>query len=281
MNKSEELKDIKIEIRPIPNKKDIREYSEMLEHVSAKHILAPYLEGGSNNFATGLKKEDIEYLKKAGCPYDLNPLYEEEKPSFWLSEIVKVQLLPSPIFLFPYRSVLDYIKWKYLLVSNYIYTSEEEIATGTKPEATHYIYDAKETVKLKAKEIEDKNSLIMQISKLSLERKRTFVLLLLNENTENFNEDELVCRFDDILANKDLKAQLIELLNADDATVSLKAIVKIALNKQVLKRTREGIFWFETKIGFREDNAIEFLSKPENQDILLGIKEKIINYSKI
>jgi hypothetical protein len=43
--------------------------------------------------------------------------------------------------LYPGKNQIDFVKYKFLLVNNYIYKSEDEMRTGSKPEATHYIYD--------------------------------------------------------------------------------------------------------------------------------------------
>ena len=87
------LNDFRIEIRPIEDRKGVREYSKELEMVASKHVIAPYLQGGSNMFATGLNDDDLEYLAEQKCPYDLNPIYQEGKPSFWLSQMIKIEKL--------------------------------------------------------------------------------------------------------------------------------------------------------------------------------------------
>ena len=42
-----------------------------------------------------------------------------------------------------------------------------------------------------------------------------------------------------------------------------------------LRKTKKGIFYFETNLGFSEEDVKEFLIKDENQEILLNIKSKI------
>jgi len=269
-------KELKIEIRPIPNRNNIKQFSENLEYFSQSNTISAFVNPVSLKYETGLTEEDKKYLKDEGFPYDISDNYTKGVPHpFWESSMVKVELKNSPSFLFPGKSLLDYVKYKYLLVNNYIYKSEEEMKSGIKPQATHYIYNETEATSLKASELEVRNSLIRKVGELSLKRKRDIVLILMNENTDNKNEDYLTVRLDTIINNKELSEQLAELLKEEIEGVSLSAEIKSAIQKNVLKKTKKGIFYFETNLGFSEEDVKEFLIHPENQEILLNIKSKI------
>lgn len=266
---------LKIEIRPIPNRNGIREFSENLEYFSQAHIIAPFVNPVSRKYETGLSKEDKEYLKKNNFPYDISEEYTlGVAHPFWESPAVKVELINSPIFLYPGQNLMDFVKYKYLLKNNYIYQSEEEMREGGKPEATHFIYNEKEAISLKANKLEKKNNLITKISKLSLKRKRDIILILLNEDTSNKNEDYLTVRFDDILSNAAQTLELEELLELKVEETALKAEIKSAIQKNILKRTKQGIFFFETNLGFSEEEVKTNLEKTENQELYLNIKSK-------
>jgi len=269
-------KDLKIEIRPIPGRHDIKKFSDNLEYFSQSTVIAPFVNPVSLRYETGLSKEDIKYLKEQGCPYDLDNVYQKGVAhKFWESPIVKVELKNTPIFLFPGRSMVDFIKWKYLLVNNYIYKSEAEMKSGTKPQATHYIYDESEETSIKAAELEKRNNLIRKVSELSLKRKRDIVLIIENESTENKNEDYLTVKLDQMLKDKEKTKRLETLLNEKVKDVALAAEIKLAIQKNVLQRTKQGIFYFETNLGFSEEDVKEFLSEKDNQEIYLNIKSKI------
>lgn len=267
---------LRIEIRPIPNRDGIKGFSENLEYFSQAHIIAPFVNPVTLKYETGLTEEDIEHLKKEGFPYDISDNYTKGVPHpFWESSMVKVELKNSPIFLFPGKNTLDFVKYKYLLVNSYIYKSESEMLEGSKPEATHYIYNESEEISIKANALEKKNALIGKVSKLSLKRKKDIILILLNENTDNKDDDYLTVKFDDILQNKEQTELLSELLSRDVEDVAVAAEIKTAIQKNVLRRTREGIFYFETNLGFSEADVKEHLLKPENQELYLNIKSKI------
>ena len=269
-------KELKIEIRPIPNRNSIKQFSENLEYFSQSHIIAPFVNPVSLKYETGLTEEDKKYLKEESFPYDITENYTKGVAhQFWESSMVKVELKNSPAFLFPGKSLLDFVKYKYLLVNNYIYKSEEEMKSGTKPQATHYIYDESEFTDMRAGELEKRNSLIRQVSDLSLKRKRDIILILLNESTDNKNENYLTIKFETIMNDKDLSLQLFELLSQEVEGVTLQAEIVSAIQKNVLRRTKKGIFYFETNLGFSEEDVKEFLINPDNQEILLNIKSKI------
>lgn len=268
-------KDLKIEIRPIPERNGIREYSDKLEYFSQAHTIPCLVDPVSLRYATGLSKEDVEFLKEEKFPYNIDDRYVRGVAhEFWESTMLKVALKPTPMFLYPGKNLMDFVKYKYLLVSQYIYNSEAEMLSGTKSEATHYIYDESEATTLKATVIEKRNNLINKVSKLSLKRKRDMILLIYNENTENKDEDYLTVRFEDIYADKDKSKDLEELLKKSASDLSLSALIKTAIQKNVLRRTKQGIFFFESNLGFAEENVKEFLSVDANQEILLNITEK-------
>lgn len=269
-------KDLKIEIRPIPNRDGIKQFSDNLEYFSQAHTLSPFVDPVTLKYATGLDEEDVEYLKKRNFPYNINDDYVRGVPhEFWESQLVKVALKNNPIFLFPGKNIMDFIKWKYLLVNSYIYNSEAEMETGSKPEATHYIYDESEETGSKASKLEARNELIRQIGKLSLKRKRDIVLILLDENTDNKDEDYLTVKFDEIVNNKEQASNLKVLLDKDVSEVTMEAEIKSAIQKNVLKRTKKGIFYFETNLGYSEAEVQEFLGKDENQELYLTITSKL------
>jgi len=189
--------------------------------------------------------------------------------------MAKVELRNSPFFLYPGKNLLDFVKYKYLLVSNYIYKSEEELKIGSKTQATHYIFNEGEETVLKASVIETRNNLIRKVGELSLNRKKELVQILLNETTDNKNEDYLTVRLDAIIEDKDLSKELKVLLENSTQDITLVAEIKSAILKGVLKKTKKGIFFFDSNLGFQEEDVKEFLILPENQEIYLNIKSKI------
>jgi len=269
-------KDLKIEIRPIPNRNDIKKFSDNLEYFSQAHIIAPFVNPVSLTYDTGLSKEDIDYLNERNFPYDIdNNWTKGVAHPFWESTLVKTELLATPSFLFPGKSLIDFVKWRYLSVNNYIYSSEQEMLSGSKPEATHYIYNESIEIEIEATKLQKKNQLIRKIGELSLDRKRNIILILENEDSSTKDDNYLTVKFDKILTDKAKVSSLTELLEKDSEEISLIADIKSALYKNVLRKTNKGIFYLETNLGFSEQDVKEFLLDDENQEVYLTIKSKI------
>lgn len=267
---------LKIEIRPIPNKDNIRDYSQNLEYFSQAHSISAFVDPKTLKYSTGLSEEDLEYLKENNFPYDISDAWVRGKAhEFWESPMTEVELTNKPMFLYPGRNTMDFIKYKFLLVNRLIYASETQMQNGGKPEATHYIYDESISNENKATKIEMKNNIIGKIKKLSLKRKRDIILILLDESTENKNENYLTVKFDDILSDSKMTLELKELLDQKDEEVSISAEIKEAIKKNVLTRKKSGIYFFETNLGFSEEDVKTSLLDPENQELYINIKQKI------
>lgn len=266
---------LKIEIRPIPNRQNIQKLSDKLEFYSKSHIVAPFVDPTTRRYKTGLSEKDIEFLKEKKFPYDIDDIYVQGTPhKFWESPLIKVELRNNPMFLYPGKSLLDFVKYKFLLVSNFVYTSEAEMKTGSKPQATHYIYNEDVEMNIQASKIAKRNLLLNKIAECSLDKKRNLILILNNENTDNKTEDYLNVKLEEII-NSNRRHELEKLLTEDDSNVNIMSLIKNAVRKQVLKKTRKGYFYFDANLGLTEEDVIAFLSNPENQEILFTIKDKI------
>lgn len=267
---------LKIEIRQIPNKKNVREFSKELEYFSQTHTVCPSVDPVTMRYKTGLSEDDIKYLNERGFPYNIDDRYYHGVPhEFWENRLIKVELRNTPIFLYPGRNLIDFIKWKYLLQSKYVYISESEIKEATKPEATHFIYNEEEEVSVKASKIAKKNELIKAVSSLSLDRKRQVVLLINNEDTSTKNESYLDVKLQEFIDSKELSKDLELILSQSKEKLDVRSTIKSAIKKNVLRKTKKGYMYFDTSIGLTEDDVVKFLEDPENQEVFLTIKSKI------
>lgn len=272
---------LKIEIRPVPGSNGIKEFSENLEYFSQPKTIPPLVNPVTRKYATGLTEKDKEYLEKQGFPYN----YKDERyiagqpHEFWESSLVKTELPNSPTFLYPGKSLIDFIKWRYLSVNAYVYASESELQGGSKPEATHYIFNAEEENELKASKLEQRDKLISRVSKMSAQRKRQLILIILDEFIDNKNSNYITVKMDEIVSDDsktdNKREQLIELLEKDKEDLALLADIKEAVQKGVLRKTKKGIFYFENNLGLFEDDVVKFLKDSENNEILINIKSKI------
>ena len=269
-------KDLRIEIRPVPNRNNIKNFSSNLEYFSKSTIISAFVNPVTLKYETGLTEEDVQYLKDNGFPYDIsNHWTKNVAHPFWESDVAKTELKSTPTFLHPGKNLVDFVKYKYLLKNKYIYSSEEEMMTGSKPEATHFIFNEEVATEVKAIEIEENNTILGKLSKLSNEKKKSILLIILNEDMTNKADSYLTVKFDEIMQLKELKQHLLELLSEDPKEVAMLATVKMAMFKAVLRKTKQGIFFFDNNLGYSEKDVAKFLGDAENQEILLTIKSKI------
>lgn len=269
-------KDLKIEIRPIPNRGEIRAFSKTLEFFAQPHTIGAFVDPSTLRYATGLTEKDKEYLEEIKCPYNYKDTYIHNEPhEFWDSQLAKISLESTPQFLYPYRTALDFLKWKYLTVSAYIYNSEEEMLQGLKPQATHYIYNESEELELKASKLQRIEDLRNKVSKLSMARKRNVLAVLENENLSSKPDSYVTVKLSEIIDQEERMSELENLLNEDNSYISLLADIKMAIFKDVLTKKKEGIFFFESNLGYSEEDVAEFLGDKKNQELLLSIKSKL------
>lgn len=266
-------KNLKIEIRPIPNRNKIREFSKELENFSERHTLIPYV-NYQRKYMTGLNNDDIVYLKSLGVKFDLSDDYITDTPHpLWDSQQIKVDLTSSPTFLYPYKNPLDYIKWKFILVSDYVYASEKEMQEGGKPLATHYIYNEEVEAEVKSKGIVERNKLFSIFDGLSDTQKRNLLLMVFDESFENKTTETLIERFEEALKYKIDKVKMY----IEDDTESLvnKACIRKAIRLNIIKKASKGYYYFDVQLGVSEEDVYKNLTSEENSEILLQIKSKI------
>lgn len=266
----------KIEIRPIENRGNVKAFSKNISYFAPPHTIAPLVDPKTRRYATGLSEEDVEYLKKEGFPYDISDSYMQGRPhEFWESSLIKVDLKSTPMFLYPGKSLIDFCKYKFLKVSRYVYSSEEELKRGTKPQATHYIYDESVEISLKANKLELLNKVTSKLSQISLDRKKDIILILEDEDARNKGDDYFTVKFHEMLKDPQKVKDLNEILDRKVADVGLEAEIKRAIGANVLRRTKKGIFFFETNLGHSIAEVKDHLGKPENQELYLQILEKL------
>lgn len=267
------LYNLKIEIRPIPGRDKIREFSENLEYFSQTHTVIPYINRQTRQYETGLTQKDIEYLQSVGFNEDLSMgrrIGGEPHP-LWDSPDVKVDLLNSPIFLYPYRYPLDYIKWKFLLQSEFVYGSESEMESGTKPQATHYIYDESEEVLAKATQLERQNRLRKYFLDLTVSQKRKVLYLTTGEYMENKTEDYMLVKLEEVLKGSSKLALLESFSNMSSESIDTRVYVSRAILTGVIAKKTNGLYFHTVNLGFKEAQAVEFFESPENQDMLIAL----------
>ena len=262
---------IQVEVRPIESKK-WHNKSGQESFTRAKKIQA-LVDPSTMKYATGLTEADKKELVKKGVNYDLTDNYNSETPHpFWDSTMAIVKLENNTMF-YDMANALDFIKIRVMKASKFVANSMAEYDLGMWPEATHVIYDEAEQAQVTASKVETKNTAIIEASKLSLDRKIELILVLGGKNMKNQSADFVAVELDKVL-NAD-PAEFLRNLKMDKKQVASHALVLEALQKSVLRREGQRIFYMDSPLGIDEIEVAEYLAKEENQDIKLLILSKI------
>lgn len=264
---------VKVEVRPIEHKKWHNKTGQ--ESFTRPKKIQALVDGNTMRYATGLSAEDIKDLTKRGVKYDLSDHYNSDAPHpFWDSNMAVIKLENNTMF-FDTDNAIDFIKIRIMKASKYVANSMAEYEQGVWPEATHVIYDEAEQAQVLASKVEQKNTAIIEASKLSLERKVQLILVLGGKNMKNQSADFVAVELDKII-QKDA-GEFLRYLNLDKKQLASHALVLEALQKSVLRREGQRIYHMDSPLGIDEIEVAEYLSKEENQDIKMMILSKINN----
>ena len=264
---------VKVEVRPIESKRWHNKTGQ--ESFTRPKKIQALVDGSTMKYATGLSEQDKKDLVKRGVSYDLTDNYNSDNPHpFWDSNMAIIKLENNTMF-FDSDNALDFIRVRVMKASKYVANSIAEYDLGMWPEATHVIFDEAEQASVMASKVEQKNTAIIEASKLSLDRKVQLILVLGGKNMKNQSADFVAVELDKIIT-KDA-GEFLRYLNMDKKQTASHALVLEALQKSVLRKEGQRIFHMDSPLGIDEIEVAEYLSKEENQDIKLLILSKINN----
>jgi hypothetical protein len=262
---------VKVEVRPIEHKKWHNKTGP--ESFTRPKKIQALVDPHTMKYATGLSEADIEELRKRGVNYDLTNNYNSEAPHpFWDSNMAVIKLENNTMF-FDMDNPVEFIKVRVMKASKYVANSLAEYDAGAWPEATHVIFDEAEQAQVLASKVEQKNTAIIEASKLSLERKIQLILVLGGKNMKNQSADFIAVELDKII-QKD-PAEFLRYLKLDKKQLASHALVLEALQKSVLRKEGQRIYHMDSPLGIDEIEVAEYLAKDENQDIKLVILGKV------
>lgn len=268
---------IRIQVRPI----DIKRWHGKTgqESFTRPKIIQALVDPNTMCYQTGLTKENAikygEILK-----LDLSDNFSLDTPHpFWDSKAGEIRLENRTQF-FDMGNTLDIIKVSVLKASKYVANSIKEYEEGLFPDATHVIFDEAEEVDIKAAHVEVKKKAIIETEKLSKVRKLEIVMILtadkdylkmknLKGKSDNFVEVEL-----DALINKNPE-EVLRVLKLGKEYTSIYALALEALQKNILSKDGHKIMYYESVLAQDLDGLIDYLSMPENQELMLRIQAAV------
>jgi hypothetical protein len=262
-----------VEVRPIQSTKWHGKKGQ--ESFTRPKKLQALANAETMQYATGLTEEDREKLKNKPYEFkqDLSPQFNPELPHpFWDSPMATIKLENNTQF-FNTELPLDYIKIKIMKASKYVANSMREYEEGLYPEAHHVIHDEMEEAELSASKIALENQAVIEVSKLSKDKKIELILILGGKNLKGQSDN-----FVTVAMAKKVKEdpeEVLRYIKMDSKDVATHAIVLEALQKSVLKKEGHRILYHDALLGNDIHDVIDYLNKDENQDLRLRIMKAI------
>lgn len=260
-----------VEIRPIETKKWHGKQKE--ENFTRPKRVGALVDGQRMVYCTGLTEEEekkySDILKE-----DLGKQFNHKHAHpFWDSQQATLVLENSTTFLYIDRP-LDYIKYKIAKASKFIANSIKEYQEGMYPEATHVLFDEKQEADSKAAKVVAKNKVIKLADELSLDRKIQILLILTGKNLKKQSNNFVLVEMDKLIeAQPDEVLRYIQM--EDKAAVAAYALVLECIQKGILKKEKQKIFFHEIHLGDDPMTVAEYLSKDENQELKLRLMRAV------
>ena len=232
----------------------------------------------TGRYATGLNYKDIdpktgmteaEYYSKL-VKRNLSDDFDRNKPhEFWNSNESCVTLKSGTTILKVDKDPFDYIRWKICKASKFVANSLKEYEEGLFPEATHYIVDEFGDLEIKAQKAHIKANAVIAVNKLSLDKKKELLTILKRKSYRLQTQDYIdVTIFDEIEKNAD---EILRIIAMDKEDKVNYALIIECLYKNILRKKGHHIMYFESILGTDELSVIEYLKKPDSQDLKIRL----------
>lgn len=264
-----------VEIRPLEFKKWHGKTGE--ENFTQTKKFGALVDANAFKYVTGLTEKEIGILKENGFKHDLTNDFDPENPhEFWDSIIPRIELKNSTSFLEVdiNKHPIDYIKYKIIKSSRYVANSMREYEEGLYPEATHVIINEAEEADFAASKIEMKNMAVELSNKLSPERKVQIVLLMSGKSLKNQSANYVTVQLAKLIES-DPEGFIKYAEYENKELLANRALVIDCLDKQVLIKRGHKIYYHDSHLGDDDVTVAEYLSKPENQELLLRLTEQL------
>lgn len=262
-----------IQVKPVDAKKWHGKTGN--ESFTRPKIIQAFVDAETTMYKTGLTEEEE---KKYGelLKVDLSKQFSLDTPHpFWDSKTAEIRLENRTQF-FNDNNPLDFVKIKVMKASKFVANSIREWEEGLYPEATHVIFDESEEVDAKAALTEIKNNAIIATSKISKDAKIDLIMVLSADddylkmkNLKGKSDSYITVEMEKIIDKK--AEQVLKYLKMDREYISLYALSLEALQKHVLTKEGHKIKYHESVIAQDIESLIDYLGKPENQELKLRI----------
>lgn len=259
-----------VEVRPVERTKWHGKKGK--ESFAQPKVIEALYDTEAGRYATGLTAEEAkEYGEKIGA--DLNPfLSPTESHPFYGSKAGGVKLENNTMF-FDIEKPHDYIRVKLMKASKFVANSVAELQANKWPDATHVIYDEQEEVDMKASKVEKIEEATILASKMTDDDKIAMVQILSNKSIKGRTGNFIRVEINELVNAK--PDEFIKLASRGKEEVHLRSSVLSLIQKGVLTKEGESIFYMGEMIGIDYERAVEWFKNPHNTKMKMAILEKM------
>ena len=217
--------------------------------------------------------EVIEYSKLVGV--DLTPIYNASIPHpYWDTTVARLKLEDKTTILNPDSNIHDKLKSLWIPNCKYIAPSLEKSENGEYPHALFYVYNKTKEDEVKATKIAMRNKAVLELSKTASPKKIDIIMVLLGENTKSSTMEYLDMKLDECI-EKHGAEKVLSVLHMDGKQLSLKVMILEGLQRNVIRREGSSIYYMDIQMGFDVEDAVSYLSNPDNQKLYAVLMERI------
>lgn len=165
---------------------------------------------------------------------------------------------------------MDFITYKVLMESPRVAESDKNEDRIKKPKAEYAVYDEAEKTKRENVKVTLKKK-AWKIFNTASKKEQRDLLKLMGVNSHNASDEIVENKLAEIVENDPIK--VIETKNQDN--FKMKVFLADCVRTKALRRNSGAYFYGDIHLGHDEEMAILFLENPENQEILLALKQKV------
>lgn len=227
------------------------------------------------------KITEAEYYSiKLGIDLNNNYSHVEPHPT-WDGPFGKIKLENKPMIL-DLSIPRDYVMYKLIKNNPIVASSQEEYDNGNFRDAEFVIINDVKELEKKAKAIDLRNLINIELSKISKHKKIAIIAVMSASKDISSarilrgESDEIITVALDELLNSDPET-LLELIREDDEYIETYYLVIEAIYKSVLKKEGHRIKYHDSVIGEDIMEAVKYLNNVENQEFKIRIKAQTTN----
>jgi len=247
-----------VRIKPIT--KD--NWSGMNRFPKCKDVIAPTQINGTYNIGiTDKERVDLEERLNLS-KNELGPFSK-----FWKEYSV---IIHNKELILDLNNPMDYISYKVLMQSPRVAQSDKLEDRQLKPKAEYAIYNEEEKAKRENIKVNLKKKAWKIFATASLKEQRD-ILKLLGVNAHTASAEIVENKLSEFVETD--PAKVIEIKEQEN--FKMKVFLSDCIRIKALRRNAGAYFYGDIHLGHDEEMTILFLENPENQEILLSLKQKL------